>query len=65
MYSDDSCPTQLRLRNCSWVESRGVSYVPQVREAQMVKILPVWICMCGSIHHCGCVVNGSNAMAAS
>ena len=31
------------------------------------KDLPVCICtcMCGSAHDCGCVVNGSNAMAAS
>ena len=27
--------------------------------------LPVCICMCGSAHDCGCVVDGSNAMAAS
>ena len=29
------------------------------------KDLPVCICMCGSAHDCGCVVNGSNAMVAS
>ena len=31
------------------------------------KDLPVCtcICMCGSAHDCGCVVDGSNAMAAS
>ena len=29
------------------------------------KDLPVCTCMCGSAHDCGCVVDGSNAMAAS
>ena len=29
------------------------------------KDLPVSICMCGSAHDCGCVVDGSNAMVAS
>ena len=29
------------------------------------KDLPVCICMHGSTHDCGCVVNGSGAMAAS
>ena len=29
------------------------------------KDLPVCTCMCGSAHDCGCVVNGSSAMAAS
>ena len=38
-----------------------VSCVPQVKEEQM----PVCICMCGSAHDCGCVVDGSNAMVAS
>ena len=38
-----------------------VSYVPQVREEQY---LPVWVCMCGSTHVCGCVVDGNSAMAA-
>ena len=28
------------------------------------KDLPVCICMCGSAHDCGCVVNGNGAMAA-
>ena len=28
------------------------------------KDLPVCICMCGSAHDCGCVVDGSYAMAA-
>ena len=28
------------------------------------KDLPVCTCMCGSTHDCGCVVDGSNAMAA-
>ena len=42
-----------------------VTYVPQVREEQMVKIcLYVCICMCGSAHDCGCMVDGSSAMAA-
>ena len=39
-----------------------VSYVPQVREEQMVIIC---LYVCGSTHDCGCVVNGSNAMVAS
>ena len=26
------------------------------------KYLPVRTCMCGSAHHCGCMVDGSNAM---
>ena len=29
------------------------------------KDLPVCTCMCGSVHYCGCVVDGSSAMAAS
>ena len=29
------------------------------------KDLPVYICMCGSAHDCGCVVDGSNAMVGS
>ena len=36
------------------------NYVPQVREEQIC--LYVYICMCGSAHDCGCVVDG---MAAS
>ena len=28
------------------------------------KDMHVCICMCGSAHDCGCVVDGSNAMAA-
>ena len=43
-----------------------VSYVPQVREEQMVRIcLYICACVCGSAHDFGCVVNGSNAMVAS
>ena len=34
-----------------------VSYVPQVREEQMVRIC-LYVCMCGSTHDCGCVVDG-------
>ena len=54
------------LRICSWLELRGkwtVSYIPQLREEQMVRIC-LYVCMCGSTHDCGCVVNGSGAMAA-
>ena len=43
-----------------------VSYVPQVREKQMVRIcLYVHVCVCGSAHDCGCMVDGSNAIVAS
>ena len=31
---------------------------------KFVIFLTVCICMCGSAHDCGCVVDGSNAMAA-
>ena len=42
-----------------------VSYVPQVREEQMVRIcLYVLVCVCDSAHDCGCVVDGSNAIVA-
>ena len=43
-----------------------VSYVPQVREEQMVRIcLHVHVhCMGGSAHDCGYVVDGSSAIVA-
>ena len=44
-----------------------VSYFPQVREEQMVRICPyvyVHVCMCGCALDCGCVLDGSGAMAA-
>ena len=48
------------LRICSWLELRGkgmVSYVPQVKKEQMVRIcLYVYVRMCGSAHDCGCMV---------
>ena len=57
------------LRICSWLELRGkwmVSYVPQVREEQMVsKDLSLCACVCGSAPDCGCMVDGSNAVVAS
>ena len=47
----DSCPSRTWLRICSWLELRGkglVSYVPQVREEQMVSI-------CLYVHVYACV----------
>ena len=41
-----------------------VSYVPQVKEEQMVRIC-LYVHVCGSPHDCGCMVDGSNAMVAS
>ena len=44
-----------------------VSYVPQVKGGTDGKDSNVYICtcMCGSGHDCGCMVDGSSAMAAS
>ena len=43
-----------------------ISYVPQVRAEQMVRIcLYVHVCVYGSTNDCVCVVNGSSAMASS
>ena len=67
LYGDDSCPSQLQsLAEDLQLELRGkwmVSYVPQVREEEMVRICHV--CVWGSAHDCGCMVDGSNAMVAS
>ena len=40
-----------------------VSYVPQVREVRIC--LYVCVCVARPMHGCGCMVDGSNAMAVS
>ena len=69
LYSDDSCPSQLQ----SLAEDLQLAGVEGQRDGKLRssgkggtdgKDLPVCICMCGSAHDCGCVVDGSNAMAA-
>ena len=47
------------------VELKGkwmVRHVPQVREEQMLMIC-LYVLMCGSADDCGCVDNGSSAVA--
>ena len=52
------------LRICSWLDQvRGkwmVSYVPLAdnRDLAVCIYMYVYTCMCGSVHDCGCVVNG-------
>ena len=53
------------LRICSWLESTGKWLLCSSGEGGTDgKDLPVCICMRGSTHDCGCVVDGSNAIAA-
>ena len=70
MYSDDSCPSQLQ----SLAEDLQLAGVEGQMDGRLCssgergtdgKGLPVCVCMCGSAHDFGCVVNGSNALAAS
>ena len=67
-----SCPSQLQ----SLAEDLQLAGVEGQRDSELCssgeggtdgKDLPVCTCiyMCGSAHDCGCVVDGSNAMAAS
>ena len=42
-----------------------VSYVPQVREEQRLRICLMCMCVRGSTHDCGCVVDGSMHIVAS
>ena len=72
LYSDDSCPSQLQ----SLAEDLQLAGVEGQTDGKLCssgeagtdgKELPGYTCtcMCGSAHDCGCVVNGSSAMAAS
>ena len=67
LYGDDSCPSQLQ----SLAEDLQLTGVEGQTDGKLCssgdgrtdgKDLPVRTCMCGSIHDCGCVVNGSNAV---
>ena len=69
LYGDDLCPSQLQ----SLAEDLQPAGVERQMDGKLRssgergtdgKDLPVCICMCGSVHNCGCVVNGSGAMAA-
>ena len=71
LYGDDSCPSQLQ----SLAEDLQLAGVEGQMDGKLHvrssgkggtdgKDLPVCICMCGSAHDCGCVVDGSGAMAA-
>ena len=69
LYGDDSCPSQLQ----SLAEDLQLAGVEGQTDGKLRssgkggtdgKDLSVCICMCGSIHDCGCVVDGSGAMAA-
>ena len=56
------------LRIYSWLELRGQKdgKLCSLGEGEADgKDWPVCACMCDSVHDCGCVVNGSNAMVAS
>ena len=64
------CPSQLQ----SLAEDLQLAGVEGQKDSKLCssgeggidgKDLPVCTCMCGSVHDCGCVVNGSSAMAAS
>ena len=70
LYGDDSCPSQLQ----SLAEDLQLAGVEGQMDGKSCssgeggtdgKDLPVCICMCGSARDCGCVVDGSGAMAAS
>ena len=52
------------LSICSWLELRGKWLSSSGEGGTDGKNLPVFICMCGSAHDCGCVIDCS-AMAAS
>ena len=70
LYGDDSCPSQLQ----SLTENLQLAGVDGQMDGKFCssgeggtdgKDLPVCACVCGSVHDCGCVVDGSNAMVAS
>ena len=64
LYGDDSSPSQ--LQSLAGVEGQMDGKLCSSGEGETDgKDLPVYICMCGSAHNCGCMVNGSGAMAAS
>ena len=69
LYGDDSCPSQLQ----SLAEDLKLDGVEGQRDGKLCssgeggtdgKDMPVCVCMCGSAHDCGCVVDGNSAMAA-
>ena len=69
LYGDDSCPSQLQ----SLAEDLHLAGVEGQRDGKLRSSgkggtdgedLPACICMCGSAHGYGCVVDGSSAMAA-
>ena len=69
LYGDDSCLSQLQ----SLAEDLQLAGVEGQMDGKLHssgeggtdgKDLPVCICMCGSTHDCGCMLNGSGAMAA-
>ena len=73
LYSDDLCPSQLPSQLQSLAEDLQLAGVEGQMDGKLrssgkggtdSKNLPVCICMCGSAHDCGCVVDGSSAMAA-
>ena len=67
LYGDDSCPSQLQslAEDLQLAGVEGQRLCSSGEGGTDSKDLPVCICMCGSAHDCGCVVDGSNAMAAS
>ena len=70
LYGDNSCPSQLQ----SMAEDLQLAGVEKQMDGKLCssgegrtdsKDFPACTCMCGSAHDCGCMVDGSNAMAAS
>ena len=68
LYVDDSCPSQLQ----SLAEDLQLAEVEGQMDGKLRpsgegrtdgKDLPPCMCMCGSAHDCGCLVDGSSAMA--
>ena len=71
LYGDDSCLSQLQslagglqLAAVDGQVDGKFSVCSSGKGGTDGKDLPVWTCVCGSAHDCGCVVDGGGAMAA-
>ena len=61
MYGDDSCPSQLQslAEDLQLVGQMDGMLCSSGEGGTDGRDLPVCICICGSAHDCGCVVDGS------
>ena len=70
LYGDDSCPSQLQslaedLQLAGVEGQMDGKFCSSGEGATDGKDLSLCVCVCGSAHDCGCMVDGSNAMVAS